>query len=600
MSFQTQLLLKNKLSKTFATAVTKVLFEQYRELLGKAETKEDDLLSQLYMQVGDAPDLKMGHNALGLFPLAKILRGNPAKMSGEIAELLNNKNLEEFEKFEAKGPYLNTFYRKEFLSKLILEDLHNTDAISGPLYSGTPKTMIEYSQPNTHKILHVGHMRNLCMGNSLIRILKHSGYDVVAATYPGDVGTHVAKCLWYLKNIETETAPETNKGAWLGLIYPKANTLLEEQRGTDKEDENRKILTDILKQLHSGSGEYYDLWKETREWSLELMNEAYAWADVEFDRWFFESEVDAPSMKLANELLEKGLLVEDQGAVGMNLEDDKLGFCLLIKSDGTGLYSTKDVELARRKFEEFGIQKNIYIVDNRQSYHFKQVFKVLEKIGFGQAKDCFHLAYEMVELKDGAMASRKGNIVALMDLIQNMEESITKEYLEKYRGEWTDQEITETAKMVANGAVKYGMLRVDNNRKIIFDMEEWLRLDGETGPYLQYVHARINSLLQKAGAIDWSSLNYQVLDHQLEMALLLKLNQFSSTVAKSAESLKTLNLCAYLYELGKQFNSFYAECSVMNAENEEIKQARMALCFGVKEVMKKGLELLGIQAPEKM
>lgn len=600
MSFETKLLLKNKLSKTFANAVTNVLFEQYRELLDQAGTQPEDLLSQLYQQVGDAPELKLGHNALGLFPLAKILRGNPAKMSGEIAELLNKQDLPEFEKFEAKGPYLNTFYKQDFLAKLILEDLKSGEATSGPLYEETPKTMIEYSQPNTHKVMHVGHMRNLCMGNSFIRILKHSGYDVVSATYPGDVGTHVAKCLWYLKNIETEQPPENDKGAWLGQIYPKANTLLEEQLGTDKEDDNRKALTEILKQLHSGEGEYYDLWKETREWSLDLMNEAYQWADVEFDRWFYESEVDAPSMKLAKELLDKGLLVEDQGAVGMNLEEDKLGFCLLIKSDGTGLYSTKDVELARRKFEEFGIQKNIYIVDNRQSYHFKQVFKVLEKIGFEQAKDCFHLAYEMVELKDGAMASRKGNIVALMDLIQNMEESITTQYLEKYRGEWTDQEIIDTAKMVANGAIKYGMLRVDNNRKIIFDMEEWLRLDGETGPYLQYVHARINSLLEKAGTIHWDKLNYSALEHQLELALLLKLNQFSTTVAKSAESLKTLNLCAYLYELGKQFNSFYAECSVMNSENEEVKQARMALCFGVKETMKKGLELLGIQAPLKM
>lgn len=600
MSIQTQIILKNPLSKRYAQVVTEVLFENYADLLAQAQATPEQLESQLYAQVGNAPELKMGHCALGLFPLAKILRGNPAKMSGEIAQLLNQKNHPEFEKFEAKGPYLNTFFSKSFLAKSILDSVKEGQATSGPLFNQTPKSMIEYSQPNTHKILHVGHMRNLCMGNSLIRILRFSGYDVVASTYPGDVGTHVAKCLWYLKNIETSEAPQVNKGAWLGEIYPKANNLLEEQRGTEQEEANRVALTNILKELHAGEGEYYELWKETRQWSLELMQEAYDWADVKFDRWFFESEVDAPSMKLAHELQQKGLLIEDDGAVGMNLEEDKLGFCLMIKSDGTGLYATKDVELARRKFEEFGIEKNIYIVDNRQSFHFKQVFKVLEKIGFEQAKDCFHLAYEMVELKDGAMASRKGNIVALMDLIENMQATITSQYLEKYRGEWSDQEIQSTAKMVANGAIKYGMLRVDNNRKIVFDMEEWLKLDGETGPYLQYVHARINSLLEKAGTIKWTELKYELLEHPLEVALLLKCNQFGDTVAKSAESLKTLNLCAYLYELGKQFNSFYAECSVMNAPNEESKQSRMALCFAVKEIMAEGLNLLGIQAPEKM
>src|SRR5690606_12590649 len=277
-----------------------------------------------------------------------------------------------------------------------------------------PKTMIEYSQPNTHKVLHVGHMRNLCLGNALIRMGRSIAADIIAVTYPGDVGTHVAKCLWYLKKHQDTPVPDgtpEEKGAWLGQIYTKATHKLDDELGTEKEDQNRAELTAILKQLESGSGEYYDLWRETREWSLRLMEKAYSWADVKFDRWFFESEVDAPSLKFAKELFEKGVLVKDQGAIGMDLSDDKLGFCLLIKSDGTGLYATKDVQLAKVKFEEFKVEKSVYIVDNRQAHHFKQVFKVLEKIGFKQAKDCFHLAYDVVELPDGAMSSRKGNIV---------------------------------------------------------------------------------------------------------------------------------------------------------------------------------------------
>lgn len=600
MDQNSQLILKNQISRDFAGMVASTINQQYSEVLSQQNLDIEELTKQLYLQVGDAPQLELGHRALGLFPMAKILRGNPAKVCGEIATKLNENLPDSIEKIDAKGPYLNVFFKIDYLAKSILAPVFSKESIEGPLFLKTPKTMVEYSQPNTHKVLHVGHMRNLCLGNSLIKILRYAGYDVVSATYPGDVGTHVAKCLWYLKNINQEPIPETNKGAWLGQIYSTANTLLEDQRGTDKEEENRKILTDILKQLHGGEGEYYDLWKETREWSLELMKTSYEWADVDFDRWFFESEVDAPSMKLAEKLLADGHLVKDDGAIGMDLSDDKLGFCLIIKTDGTGLYATKDVELARRKFEEFGIQKNIYVVDNRQSFHFKQVFKVLEKIGFEQAKDCYHLAYEMVELKDGAMSSRKGNIIALMDLVQKMEDSIIANYLEKYRGEWTDQEIAETATMIANGAIKYGMLRMDNNRKIVFDMDEWLKLDGETGPYLQYVHARLNSLLLKGEPVNIHQVKFELLNNKLEVQLLLKLNQFQDTVMKSVEGLKTLNLCTYLYDLGKSFNSFYAECSVMNAESEDLKQARMALCYSVKEVMAKGLSLLGIQAPEKM
>ena len=199
------------------------------------------------------------------------------------------------------------------------------------------------------------------------------------------------------------------------------------------------------------------------------------------------------------------------------------------------------------------------------------------------------------------MSSRKGNIVALMDLVAQMEKTIQDQYLEKYRGQWSDEQIQETAQMVANGAIKYGMLRMDNNKKIFFDMQEWLQLDGETGPYLQYVHARICSLLEK-GQFDWANLDHSKirLPQKAEQLLLLKVHQLPDILAKSAESLKTLNLCTYLFELGKLFNSFYAECPVLNLEDEELKKSRLALCYAVKETMKTGLALLGIQAPNQM
>ena len=240
--------------------------------------------------------------------------------------------------------------------------------------------MIEYSQPNTHKELHVGHMRNLCLGNSIVEILKYTKHKVYSVTYPGDVGTHVAKCLWYLNHHNKTEAPPARKGAWLGEMYSKANNLLEDQKGTDKEEFNRTELTEILKQLESKKGEYFNRWKETREWSISLMEELYSWADISFDRWYWESELDSSSLTMAKKYYEEGIFIKSEGAIGMDLSEDKLGFCMAIKSDGTGLYATKDIELAQRKFDEYDINNNLYVVDKRQSHHFKQVFKVLEKL----------------------------------------------------------------------------------------------------------------------------------------------------------------------------------------------------------------------------
>ncbi len=584
----------NPIYKALAESISHAIKEVYGESAA-AEVS----LAQIYSMLGLAPNLKMGHIAFACFPLAKALRKGPPQIAGELKEHVASCPI--VADVQAQGPYLNFFIKNESLGELVIGAANSHDLFNAELFTGDEKWMIEYSQPNTHKILHVGHMRNLCLGNALVRMCRYAGINTSAVTYPGDVGTHVAKCLWYYKYHNKEAIPAEEKGAWLGQMYTKGNTLLEEQRGTEQEEENRKALTEILKQLHDQEGEFYDLWVETKAWSVELMKEAYRWTDVEFDRWFWESEVDAPSLKYAKELFDQGLLVQDQGAIGMDLSDDKLGFCLLIKTDGTGLYATKDVELARKKFKEFGVDKNIYVVDNRQAHHFKQVFKVLEKVGFEKARDCHHLQYEMVELPDGAMSSRKGNIVPLMDLVHQMENTIKENYLNKYleANEWGQEEVEKTATMIANGAIKYGMIRVDNNRKIVFDMQEWLKLDGETGPYLQYVHARIYSLCQKLEYNDELQVNWDLLSTDSETALMVKLMDFNNVVANGVQKLQTLGVCNYLYELGKLFNSFYAECPIGKAE-EELKHTRLALAHATGEVMRVGLDMLGIPAPQKM
>jgi arginyl-tRNA synthetase len=330
-----------------------------------------------------------------------------------------------------------------------------------------------------------------------------------------------------LHSSHNQTPPSENrKGAWLGSLYTKGNNLLEDEKGSDKEEKNRAELTAILKEIEAQDGKYYELWKETRAWSIHLMEDVYKWAQVDFDIWYWESTVDSDSVKLIKKYYKEGLFVKDDGAIGIDLSDDKLGFCLLLKSDGTGLYATKDIELARRKFQEHKVEKSIYVVDNRQALHFKQVFKTLEKMGFENADKCYHLQYEMVELPDGAMSSRKGNIVPLQDLIDKMQETIKSEYLSKYQDEWSAEEIESTAKEIAKGAIKFGMNRIDPNKKIVFDMDEWLRLDGESGPYIQYVYARIQSMLNKVEA-DFTKADMSHLESNYEKAVLIEVSQFN-------------------------------------------------------------------------
>jgi len=560
--------------------------------LSKEQNKE-----QVYDQLVDPPQPEMGDLAFGCFQLSKQLKKSPAQIATELAALMVPDA--QIEKIQAVGPYLNFKISATCKGEQVLVKVQDGSFFKAKLTENNPKTMIEYSQPNTHKELHVGHMRNACLGNALVQTLRYAGADVIASTFPGDVGTHVAKCLWYLKYHNQEPEPSTGKGEWLGRLYSKANLKLEDEEKTSKFEENKKQLTEILKQLEAKNGEFYELWKKTREWSIALMNEAYSWAGIQFDQWYWESEVDSPSVQYIKELFEQGKLVRSEGAIGMDLSSDNLGFCLLLKSDGTGLYATKDIELARRKFQDFHIEKNIYVVDVRQALHFQQVFKVLENLGFAEAKNCHHLQYNFVELPDGAMSSRKGNIVPLMKLVHNMEAMVKEKYLSKYLSEWTTEEINHCATEVAQGAIKYGMIKIDANKKIVFEMNEWLKIDGDSGPFIQYSAARINSLCRKLdykhGKASWG-----LLTHPSENILIQGILHFHSVVVQAAENERPSVICTYLYDLAKRFNHFYHECSIGQAETSELKEARLALAYCTGQILRKGLSLLGIPTPERM
>jgi arginyl-tRNA synthetase len=594
-------LLYDSLRRSVAERIQRALLHPSFEFAGSLKGETGSELSPDVKSIYDSlvvpPDSKLGDLAFGCFSLAKALRSSPAKIALALAKVIAVDEV--IERSEAAGPYLNIRIQLQCFGEELFEPLRH-GKLQTQFQTDAARTMVEYSQPNTHKELHVGHMRNLCLGNSIVRLLRYTGTDVVSSTFPGDVGTHVAKCLWYMKFHNTEPIPTEGKGEWLGRMYSKGNLKLEDEVGTPKESVNREAITEILKQLEAKSGEYFNLWKETRTWSIELMQWLYDWSEVIFDQWYWESDVDSASAQLVKKWFAEGRLVQSDGAVGMDLSADGLGFALLLKSDGNGLYATKDLELARRKFEEFKIARSIYVVDVRQTLHFQQVFKVLEKMDFPQAKDCIHLQYNFVELPDGAMSSRKGNIVPISTLIHQMETKIKDEYLARYRTEWDSAEINSVATIVAQGAIKYGMLRIDTNKKIVFEMADWLRLDGDSGPFIQYSYARIASLLRKLNYDRSRIPNWTLAGHASERELIQAIMNFRTVAMSAAETYRPSVMCTYLFALAKSFNSFYHDCPIGSAETSNLREMRLALsdCAGI--TLKEGLALLGIPVPARM
>ncbi|PRP93515.1 arginine--tRNA ligase [Enhygromyxa salina] len=570
------------------------------------------------------PKPELGHFAFPCFRLAKALRSAPPKIAAELAAAiaaLGDNPL--IATATPAGPYLNLDLHAHEAARHLLAPWANGQRpafpSSGP--SSNQKVMIEYSQPNTHKGFHVGHMRNLCLGDCLVRLLRATGSEVVAANYLGDVGTHVAKCLWGLEALVSGDPPTQARGEWLGQVYSQAAIQLEDWDEAGKAGDEaaaaqytaaRERMSEILRGIEARDPAYHDLWMRTRQWSLDEFEQIYAWCGVEFDRVFYESEVDEPGLKLVDEFLAKGVFVESRGAVGIeNPEIEHMPFFMLRKSDGTGLYATKDLALARMKFEEFGIDRSIYVVDARQSDHFKQVFLTLKKMGFDQAELCEHVGYEMVELPDGAMSSRKGNVILFRALREQLGASLEANYFHKFTDEWTREQIDTALHQVSLGAIKYGMLARDNNQKIVFDLAKWSDVQGgDGGATLQYVCARTASLLVKAqnrgmtldGAVRSGERATQAgtLTEVAERGLMQALIALPGSIAQAAQSLRPSILCSQLYAVAKAYNRFQQECNVIHQDDPEVVQARLLLVQATREALSWGLSLVGIPAPDRM
>ena len=494
---------------------------------------------------------------------------------------------------ETVGAFLNIFIDKKHLAQFVLKNIFNGGFLKSK-EAKNERVMIEYSQPNTHKEFHIGHVRNVCLGDSLCRLLSYEGYDVVPVNYIGDEGTHVAKCLWKIKESKQEL-PTANKVKWYGEKYAQANKDISSAKEDQKQTIQRELST-ILSNLESKSGDDYDLWLKTRKDCLEDFNKIYKWIDAKFVHFFYESEVSEESQSIVEEYIDKGIFKESQGAWGVDLEKDKLGFFMARKSDGTTLYITKDLALARRKFEQFKIDRSVYVVGSEQKFHFQQLFKVLELMGFEQASQCYHLSYGHVVLASGKMSSRHGNTFTCQDLIENTLNDLD-EKLERYKDTWTQDKIKDTAHKLAVGAIRYGMLSSDPNKEIVYDPENWISFEGDSGPYLSYSYSRAKSILRKSQIDEESLVNYFDLEHDVEFQLLRFIYNFNAAVSKSCQQSKPSLLAHHLYDMSKCFNKLYAKVKILEASN---KESKLALIKAFTLTLKQGLSLLGITPPEKM
>lgn len=570
------------------------------------------------------PKPDMGDIALGCFAIAKELGQNPVEIAKKIVAEFGH-DMRTVEKVEAAGPFVNVTIKAGEFIHLLVRDIEQDGDDYGACDDGKKqKLLFEYAQPNTHKEMHVGHLRNLILGSALVRLLRHAGWDVIPLSYHGDVGAHVAKCLWWMVErgrksgavskhdgkIETSKAmglsmgevqelldavPKTDHtGKYLGGLYTEAT------RELAANPDHQQTVSGVQQALEADDPIWHKLWQETRHWSLDEMTDLFEELGVEIDRQYLESEVTAPGQKIVDELMEKGVATKSEGAIVVNLEDADLGVFLVRKSDGTSLYATKDLALAYLKLEEYPkAMRSVMLVDNRQSLYFKQLFETLKRMGYGVPTE--HIGYEFVTLKGGAMSSREGNIVTYQDFRDEVF-TYAWEETKKRHPDWNEGQLTYTAWALAIAGMKFGMLKQDPEKLFTFDMTEALAFDGDTGPYVQYSVVRLNAILKKADFPDIRGSedpDCRILGEPQEKALALALARFNEVVRSSAAEMRPSALAHWSVETARLANAFYRDVPVMDAEDDK-RAARLRLVYAARDVMTEGLKMLGIPVPEEM
>ena len=567
-----------------------------------------------------------GNLTLVVFPFLKISRKKPDETAREIGEYIKQ-NCEAIADFNAVGGFLNLVIDKKAWLALLNEMNQNEKFGEKPVTEASPLVMIEYSSPNTNKPLHLGHVRNNLLGWSLAQIMEANGNRVVKTNIVNDRGIHICKSmLAWLKFGNGET-PETSgkKGDHLiGDYYVafdkhyraevaelKAKYVAE---GMDEEQAEKKAKEEspLIKEAHEmlvkweqNDPEVRALWKKMNDWVYAGFDETYKALGVGFDKIYYESNTYLVGKKKVEEGLAKGLFFrKDDNSVWADLTNEGLDQKLLLRSDGTSVYMTQDIGTAEMRFNDFPIDKMIYVVGNEQNYHFQVLSILLDRLGFKWGKELVHFSYGMVELPNGKMKSREGTVVDADDLIAAMvaDAKQTSEELGKFK-DMSEEERNEIARIVGLGALKYFILKVDARKNMLFNPEESIDFNGNTGPFIQYTYARIRSILRKAQA-EGISIPTTLADtmplNEKEIELIQKLNEFGAAVEQAGKDYSPSGIANYCYELTKAFNQFYHDYSILGADTEEEKVVRLVLAQNVGKTLKNGMALLGIEVPERM
>ena len=602
------------------------------EILNKIESTAIEAVKSLYgfeaseqmVQLQKTRSEFEGSVTLVVFPFVKAARKRPEDVAQEIGEyLVSHSGV--VEKYNVVKGFLNLTIASEAWQELLRQ--MDSDAHYGEKAAGedSPLAMIEYSSPNTNKPPHLGHVRNNLLGWSLARIMEANGNKVVKTNIVNDRGIHICKSmLAWLKWGNGET-PETSgkKGDHLigdyYVLFDKhyreeikeltAKFVAEGIEPGEAEEKAKKEAPliveahEMLVKWEQNDPEVRGLWRKMNEWVYAGFDETYKMMGVSFDKIYYESDTYLEGKEKVEEGLEKGFFYRrPDNSVWADLTAEGLDEKLLLRSDGTSVYMTQDIGTAKLRFQDFPIDKMIYVVGNEQNYHFQVLAILLDKLGFKWGKDLVHFSYGMVELPNGKMKSREGTVVDADDLMAAMiaEARQTSDELGKF-ADMTEEEKQEVARIVGLGALKYFILKVDARKNMLFNPDESIDFNGNTGPFIQYTYARIRSILRKAEAegLTAEAVKGTPLETK-ETDLIQKISQYADAVAQAGKDFSPSGIATYCYELTKQFNQFYHDYSILNAETEELKKQRLLIARNVAKTIKNAMTLLGIEVPERM
>ena len=568
-----------------------------------------------------------GELTLVVFPFLRISRKKPEDTAQDLGQYLVANLPGVVRGFNVVKGFLNLSIQPACWISLLQDIWHNPRYGFTPVTESSPLVMIEYSSPNTNKPLHLGHVRNNLLGWALANIMEANGNKVVKTNIVNDRGIHICKSmLAWLRWGNGETPQSSGKKGdhLIGDYYVAFDKHYREEvkelkaqymaggMAEEQAEEKAKQEAPLIREAHEmlvkweqGDAEVRALWKKMNEWVYEGFDETYKALGVSFDKIYYESQTYLEGKEKVEEGLQKGFFYRrPDGSVWADLTKEGLDEKLLLRSDGTSVYMTQDIGTAKLRFQDFPIDKMIYVVGNEQNYHFQVLSILLDRLGFKWGKDLVHFSYGMVELPNGKMKSREGTVVDADDLMEAMiaDARKTSDELGKFN-DMTEEEKQEIARMVGLGALKYFILKVDARKNMLFNPEESIDFNGNTGPFIQYTYARIRSIMRKAaaeGIVIPAELGADAPLNEKEIDLIQKLNDFGAAVAQAGIDYSPSGIANYCYELTKQFNQFYHDYSILNADSEAEKTVRLVLAANVAKVIKNGMELLGIEVPERM